>query len=144
MVQTYGERLKALREARGLTQEQLAQKSGMDVYVIKWVESGILDPGMGRTARLADALGVNPTYLAGFTPPAAVAQERAAASPANARSLHQKAMDVLEKQLALLEKDNLLQSETEAACRTIDAVVSVLFFLSNSQGEAIGVEEVGA
>ena len=69
MEQTYGERLKALREDRGLTQEQLAKKSGMDVYVIKWVESGILDPGMGRTARLADALGVNPTYLAGFTPP---------------------------------------------------------------------------
>lgn len=129
MVQTYGERLKALREARGLTQEQLAQKSDMDVYVIKWVESGILDPGMGRTARLADALGVEPAVLAGLAPLAAVPQERAAASPANARSLHQKAMDVLEKQLALLEKDNLLNSETEAACRTIDSVVAVLHLL---------------
>lgn len=138
MVQTYGERLKALREARGLTQEQLAQKSGMDVYVIKWVESGILDPGMGRTARLADALGVNPTYLAGFTPPAAVAQERAAASPANARSLHQKAMDVLEKQLALLEKDNLLNSETEAACRIIDSMISVLYCMPDEGGVSDG------
>lgn len=138
MVQTYGERLKALREARGLTQEQLAQKSDMDVYVIKWVESGILDPGMGRTARLADALGVNPTYLAGFTPPAAVAQERAAASPANARSLHQKAMDVLEKQLALLEKDNLLNSETEAACRIIDSMISVLYCMPDEGGVSDG------
>lgn len=138
MVQTYGERLKALREARGLTQEQLAKKSGMDVYVIKWVESGILDPGMGRTARLADALGVNPTYLAGFTPPAAVAQERAAASPANARSLHPKAMDVLEKQLALLEKDNLLNSETEAACRIIDSMISVLYCMPDEGGVSDG------
>ena len=138
MVQTYGERLKALREDRGLTQEQLAQKSGMDVYVIKWVESGILDPGMGRTARLADALGVNPTYLAGFTPPAAAAQERAAASPANARSLHQKAMDVLEKQLALLEKDNLLNSETEAACRIIDSMISVLYCMPDEGGVSDG------
>ena len=138
MVQTYGERLKALREARGLTQEQLAQKSDMDVYVIKWVESGILDPGMGRTARLADALGVNPTYLAGFTPPAAVAQERAAASPAKARSLHQKAMDVLEKQLALLEKDNLLNSETEAACRIIDSMISVLYCMPDEGGVSDG------
>ena len=138
MVQTYGERLKALQDARGLTQEQLAQKSDMDVYVIKWVESGILDPGMGRTARLADALGVNPTYLAGFTPPAAVAQERAAASPANARSLHQKAMDVLEKQLALLEKDNLLNSETEAACRIIDSMISVLYCMPDEGGVSDG------
>ena len=138
MEQTYGARLKALREARGLTQEQLAKKSGMDVYVIKWVESGILDPGMGRTARLADALGVNPTYLAGFTPPAAVAQERAAASPANARSLHQKAMDVLEKQLALLEKDNLLNSETEAACRIIDSMISVLYCMPDEGGVSDG------
>lgn len=138
MEQTYGERLKALREDRGLTQEQLAKKSGMDVYVIKWVESGILDPGMGRTARLADALGVNPTYLAGFTPPAAVAQERAAASPANARSLHQKAMDVLEKQLALLEKDNLLNSETEAACRIIDSMISVLYCMPDEGGVSDG------
>ena len=138
MVQTYGERLKALREARGLTQEQLAQKSDMDVYVIKWVESGILDPGMGRTARLADALGVNPTYLAGFTPPAAVPQERAAASPAKARSLHQKAMDVLEKQLALLEKDNLLNSETEAACRIIDSMISVLYCMPDEGGVSDG------
>ena len=138
MEQTYGARLKALREARGLTQEQLAKKSGMDVHVIKWVESGILDPGMGRTARLADALGVNPTYLAGFTPPAAVAQERAAASPANARSLHQKAMDVLEKQLALLEKDNLLNSETEAACRIIDSMISVLYCMPDEGGVSDG------
>lgn len=142
MVQTYGERLKALREDIGLTVKELAEKSGMEAYAIKCIELGAFEPGMGHTARLADALGVAPAVLAGLAPPAAVPQERAAASPANARSLHQKAMDVLEKQLALLEKDNLLQSETEAACRTIDAVVSVLFFLSNSQGEAIGVKEV--
>lgn len=138
MEQTYGARLKALREARGLTQEQLAQKSGMDVYVIKWVESGILDPGMGRTARLADALGVNPTYLAGFTPPAAVAQERAAASTSDTRNPHQKAMDVLEKQLALLEKDNLLNSETEAACRIIDSMISVLYCMPDEGGVSDG------
>ena len=93
---------------------------------------------MGRTARLADALGVNPTYLAGFTPPAAVAQERAAASPAKARSLHQKAMDVLEKQLALLEKDNLLNSETEAACRIIDSMISVLYCMPDEGGVSDG------
>lgn len=129
MEQTYGERLKSFREARGLTVEELAEKSDMTEYEIKCIEAGVFEPGMGYTARIADALGIKPTVLAGLVPPADETQERVAASPANARSLYQKATDVLEKQLALLEKDNLLKSETEAACRTIDSVVAVLHLL---------------
>ena len=133
MEQTYGERLKSFREARGLTVEELAEKSGMEAYAIKCIELGAFERGMGHTARIADGLGIKPTDLAGLVPPAAETQERAAASPANARSLYQKATDVLEKQLALLEKDNLLQSETEAACRTIDSVVAVLYLLRGTE-----------
>ena len=129
MEQTYRERLKSFREARGLTVEELAEKSDMTEYEIKCIEAGVFEPGMGYTARIADALGIKPTVLAGLVPPAGETQERVAASPANARSLYQKATDVLEKQLALLEKDNLLKSETEAACRTIDSVVAVLHLL---------------
>lgn len=129
MEQTYGERLKSFREARGLTVEELAEKSGMEAYAIKCIELGAFEPGMGHTARIADALGIKPTVLAGLVPPVAETKERAAASPVDTRSPHQKATDVLEKQLALLEKDNLLQSETEAACRTIDSVVAVLHLL---------------
>lgn len=129
MEQTYRERLKSFREARGLTVEELAEKSDMTEYEIKCIEAGVFEPGMGYTARIADALGIKPTVLAGLVPPADETQERVAASPANARSLYQKATDVLEKQLALLEKDNLLKSETEAACRTIDSVVAVLHLL---------------
>ena len=134
MEQTYGERLKAIREARGLTVEELAERAGLDESYVWSVEESALELGMGHTARLADALGVEPEVLAGLAPLAAVAQERAAATPAKARSLHQKAMDVLEKQLALLEKDNLLKSETEAACRTIDSVVEVLHLLRGTNG----------
>ena len=133
MEQTYGARLKALREAIGLTQEELAEKAGLEPYAIKRMESGYLEPGMGQMARIAGALGIKTTVLAGFTPPAAVAQERVEVTPVKVRSLHQKAMDVLEKQLALLEKDNLLQSETEAACRTIDSVVEVLHLLRGTK-----------
>ena len=128
MEQTYGERLKSFREARGLTVEELAEKSDMEAYAIKCIELGAFEPGMGHTARIADA-----TVLAGLVPPAAETKERVAASPANARSLYQKATDVLEKQLALLEKDNLLRSETEAACRTIDSVVAVLYLLRGTE-----------
>lgn len=84
MVQTYGERLKALREARGLTQEQLAEKAGLEPYAIKRMESGYLEPGMGQTARIAGALGIKTTVLAGFIPPAAVAKERVAVAKENA------------------------------------------------------------
>ena len=129
MEQTYGERLKSFREARGLTVEELAEKSGMEAYAIKCIELGAFEPGMGHTARIADALGIKPTVLAGLVPPVAETKKRAAVSTSDTRNPHQKAMDVLEKQLALLEKDNLLQSETEAACRTIDSVVAVLHLL---------------
>lgn len=129
MEQTYGERLKSFREARGLTVEELAEKSDMEAYAIKCIELGAFEPGMGHTARIADALGIKPTVLAGLVPPVAETKERAAASTSDTRNPHQKAMVVLEKQLALLEKDNLLQSETEAACRTIDSVVAVLHLL---------------
>ena len=129
MEQTYGERLKSFREARGLAVEELAEKSGVEAYAIKCIELGAFEPGMGHTARIADALGIKPTVLAGLVPPADETQERVAASTSDIRNPHQKAMDVLEKQLALLEKDNLLQSETEAACRTIDSVVAVLHLL---------------
>ena len=138
MEQTYGERLKAIREARGLTVEELAERAGLDESYVWSVEESALELGMGHTARLADALGVEPEVLAGLAPLAAVAQERAAASPANARSLHQKAMNVLEKQLALLEKDNLLNSETEAACRIIDSMISVLYCMPDEGGVSDG------
>lgn len=129
MEQTYGERLKSFREARGLTVEELAEKSDMTEYEIKCIELGAFEPGMGHTARIADALGIKPTVLAGLVPPVAETKKRAAASTSDTRNPHQKAMDVLEKQLALLDKDNLPQSETEAACRTIDSVVAVLHLL---------------
>lgn len=138
MEQTYGERLKAIREARGLTVEELAERAGLDESYVWSVEESALELGMGHTARLADALGVEPEVLAGLAPLAAVAQERAAATPAKARSLHQKAMDVLEKQLALLEKDNLLNSETEAACRIIDSMISVLYCMPDEGGVSDG------
>ena len=133
MEQTYRERLKSFREARGLTVEELAEKSDMDAYAIKCIELGAFEPGMGHTARIVDALGIKPTVLAGLVPPVAETQERVAASPANARSLYQKATDVLEKQLALLDKNNLPSLEIEAACRTIDSVVAALHLLRETE-----------
>lgn len=44
MEQTYGERLKSFREARGLTVEELAEKAGVKAYVVGFLENGTFLP----------------------------------------------------------------------------------------------------
>jgi DNA-binding XRE family transcriptional regulator len=55
----FASRLKALREARGLTQVQLSEASGVSQATISRVEAGRLEPGWETAVRLADALGVS-------------------------------------------------------------------------------------
>lgn len=53
--------LKELRKAAGLSQAQLAKKSGVDVRTIQAYESGARDMGKAQVdnvIKLADALGV--------------------------------------------------------------------------------------
>ncbi|MGI8587196.1 MAG: helix-turn-helix domain-containing protein [Chloroflexia bacterium] len=53
-----GERLKALRKARGWTQENLAEVSGLTRSHISRLERGDIElPSRARLLRLADALG---------------------------------------------------------------------------------------
>ena len=54
---TFGERLKALREKAGLSQLQLAEKSGIAQRSISHYENGVT-PGWNTIVALADALGV--------------------------------------------------------------------------------------
>lgn len=55
------ERLKALREAAGLTQQELAVKAGTNAGVIAGLEQqgGTPDPRLSTVAALAKALGVS-------------------------------------------------------------------------------------
>ena len=53
-----GQRLRQLREARGLTQEELAEQAGMHRAVPGHYERGDREPGISQVWRLADALGV--------------------------------------------------------------------------------------
>ena len=63
---TAGERIRALRKARKLTQSGLAAITGINIRQIQKVESGESAPG-NLTAKnllaLADALGVDPHEL---------------------------------------------------------------------------------
>lgn len=59
-------KIKDLRKAAGLTQQKLADKSGLNIRQIQKIESGEIDPG-NMTARnifaLADALSVDARSL---------------------------------------------------------------------------------
>jgi transcriptional regulator with XRE-family HTH domain len=51
-------RLKALREARGLTQEELAKKAGISRGYLARLETGRHDPHLSRLRKLAKILKV--------------------------------------------------------------------------------------
>lgn len=63
---TMGTRLRSLRERAGLTQTELAQRSGVEQTVISRVESGrTKSPSVSTMRALADALGVSLARLTG-------------------------------------------------------------------------------
>jgi len=51
-------KLKALREQRGLTQEQLSERSGVSRTYLARLETGRQDPTLSTLEKLAKALGV--------------------------------------------------------------------------------------
>jgi transcriptional regulator with XRE-family HTH domain len=61
---SFGLRLKRLREDRGLSQQELADKSGMHRFGIAKLEQGVRDPTWETVQLLADALGVDCTAFA--------------------------------------------------------------------------------
>jgi transcriptional regulator with XRE-family HTH domain len=51
--------LRHLREARGVTQEEVAHRAGLTVTAVARVERGRTDPAWSTVLRIADALGVS-------------------------------------------------------------------------------------
>ncbi len=60
-----GERLKALRIRRALTQEELGQRAGLSKNAINRLEVGKAEPRMSTLRKLAKALDVDPSELVG-------------------------------------------------------------------------------
>jgi len=58
-LQLFGSRVRALRQRKGLSQEELAQIAGIDRTYIGGVERGERNLSLLNLKRLADALGVN-------------------------------------------------------------------------------------
>jgi putative transcriptional regulator len=65
-MQTFGQRLKAIREARGWSQGELAARAGVPYETVYRVERGLHhEPRVSIAAKLARTLGVSLDVLAG-------------------------------------------------------------------------------
>jgi transcriptional regulator with XRE-family HTH domain len=68
----FGGKLRALREAAGLTQAQLAERAGMHLHGITKLEQGDREPAWATVLLLARTLGVSCEAFAGDEPPGEV------------------------------------------------------------------------
>ncbi|WP_416443462.1 helix-turn-helix domain-containing protein [Leucobacter sp. HNU] len=62
----FGARVRELRTERGLSQEDLANRAGLDRTYVSGVERGVRNPTLDVIARLATAFAVSPAEF--FTP----------------------------------------------------------------------------
>jgi transcriptional regulator with XRE-family HTH domain len=58
-----GLNVRKAREAKDLTQEQVAEKADLDPTYISGIERGIRNPGIKNVAKLAKALGLTTSEL---------------------------------------------------------------------------------
>lgn len=73
-----GRRIRQLRKAKGLTQEQLAGKAGLDAKYYGSLERGERNATLTSLEKVASALGVEPLQLFLFTAPGEVKAEKIA------------------------------------------------------------------
>ena len=58
IAKAFGKRVRALRTARGWSQERLAEEAGMHRTYMWGIEQGARNPSLRHLSRLADALGI--------------------------------------------------------------------------------------
>lgn len=63
---TIGQRIKVARNAAGITQGDLGKRMGVSGSAIAQYETDNRNPKIETLQRIADALGVTPTYLIGY------------------------------------------------------------------------------
>lgn len=66
LAQQFGNRVRALRQKRGMTQEQFAEATDLSVNFISFVERGIKSPSLANIGRIAKALNVPVMELFNF------------------------------------------------------------------------------
>jgi transcriptional regulator with XRE-family HTH domain len=79
----FGAKLKSLREARSMTQQQLADAAGMNKFGLAKLEQGVTEPYWPTVVKLATALGVDCTAFA-VAPPLPVTSPAPTGAPVTA------------------------------------------------------------
>lgn len=64
----FAARMSAIRAARRMTGEQLAEQTGLSLSTIRRYEGGKSEPDFSGAAAIAEALGCSLDELAGLTP----------------------------------------------------------------------------
>lgn len=67
---TFAERLRELRTRSGISQYELARRSGLSSQAVNRLESGDREPTWGTVKKLCKALGVTPNDFVAEDPPA--------------------------------------------------------------------------
>ena len=62
-IKKFGARVKEIRKAKNITQEELVHKTGFDLSQIGRIERGLINTSLSHVLRLAECLGVSPTEL---------------------------------------------------------------------------------
>lgn len=62
-IKEFGEGVRRLRKARGLTQLALAEKAGVHLNSISLIERGLIPPALDTICSIADALDVRVSEL---------------------------------------------------------------------------------
>jgi transcriptional regulator with XRE-family HTH domain len=94
---TFSKRLNAARHMRGLSQSDLALKTGLQQVAISFFETGRRAPSLGNLKRLADALEVTTDYLMGRSDFAEVSTEMVSKSLGDDQNLSSKDMKFLRR-----------------------------------------------
>jgi len=77
MSESFSDRLRKIRELRGWSQLDLANKTGLQPTAISHFETGARSPSFDNLRRLSDALNVSTDYLMGRTEEASLAGPQA-------------------------------------------------------------------
>ncbi|MBQ0710771.1 helix-turn-helix transcriptional regulator [Ochrobactrum sp. AP1BH01-1] len=64
---SFGERLKTARKYFGLTQDELALKSGLSTITLSKLESGVNKPSYDAVLSLCNSLEIEPNYFFGWS-----------------------------------------------------------------------------
>ena len=97
---SYGVRVKQYREARGLTQDELARRTGIPSTSISRIENGGRKVTLEEAVKICEALRIDLTTLAGTT-----AHDSEAASMRQATTKFKQRLDLIRSELDACETE---------------------------------------